>query len=346
MDLQVISDYLSKMGEPDFRLKQIKDAYFKKLLPGFEAISNLPTALRHDLASKFTWQELEQEKTVGCLEKGAVKALLRLSDGLRIESVLMVYRNWITACLSVMVGCPLGCSFCATGQMGFKRNLNPEEIVDQIVFWNQYLTHLPSLNSPLHLNPNPTRISRIVFMGMGEPFLNWENTWEAIKIINDKDCLNIGSRHITISTVGIIPKIYEFADLETQINLAISLHSPFQVKREEIMPSAKQYPVSEIMKAAKYFVNRTNRKLFFEYALINNFNDRPEDAAELRKIFTESLFHLNLINLNPTQAKLNPATENNLAKFMTFLDKYHLPYTLRRSVGEEIKAACGQLAIS
>jgi len=288
--------------------------------------------LRIELAQNFPWLSLKPLKSSGNLAEGVIKSLFGLSDGLKIESVLMVYHDWITACISTMVGCPLNCSFCATGQIGFKRNLTAEEIIDQIVYWNQYL------------KPSHKKISRIVFMGMGEPFLNWENTWKAIQIINDQDALNIGQRHITISTVGIVPAIKSFADLDTQINLAISLHSPFQKEREKIMPVAKNNPLGELIKAAGYYVQKTKRKLFFEYALMAGFNDRLQDAHELKKIFTSPLFHLNLISLNPTNSKLAAASPGKLNDFTKLLDKYRLPYTLRRSIGTRIQAACGQLA--
>lgn len=330
MDLKKVEEYLIFKKQPGFRLKQIKEAFYQKNLSDFGEVTNLPQDLRNNLSKEFPWLLVKEIKTKGSLKKGVVKSLLELPDHLRIESVLMVYRDWISACLSVMVGCPLGCTFCATGQSGFKRNLSLYEIVDQIVYWN------------LILKPEKKKVSRIVFMGMGEPFLNWENVWEAIKIINAKDCLNIGQRHITVSTAGIIAKIYEFADLDTEINLAISLHSPFQDQREKIMPTAKENRLKELMKASDYYVRKTNRKLFFEYALIDEFNDRSLDASELKKFFDNKLFHLNIITLNPAETNLK--SSDNLKEFSELLDINHLRYTIRRSLGSEINAACGQLA--
>jgi 23S rRNA (adenine2503-C2)-methyltransferase len=332
MDFSKISNYLKAQHQPSFRLKQIKEAYFKQHLSGFNQISSLPKDSREDLALKFPWLLVKPAKQLGSLDRGSLKALLVMPDGLKTESVLIAYEGWITACLSVSVGCSLGCSFCATGQMGFKRNLNSFEIVDQVVYWNQILKE------------RNKRVSRVVLMGMGEPFLNWENTWEAIKIINSKDGLNLGQRHITISTAGVVQGIKMFTDLKTQINLAISLHTPFQEKREEIMPIARKYKLDDLMESAKDYVRRTKRKLFFEYALISGFNDRPEDATELKKLFTEPLFQLNLIKINPTKAKFSPASQNRLTNFTRLLEKNHIPFTLRRSLGAEIQAACGQLA--
>lgn len=332
MKIDEVKNYLQEQNIPSFRLKQILEAYFKQGLSSFEEISSLPAPLRSELSKKFSWFSLKPEKLLGKRKEGAVKALLSLEDGLKTESVLMFYRDWITACVSVMVGCPLGCEFCATGQMGFKRNLFDYEIVEQIVYWNNFL------------KKTGERIKKIVFMGMGEPFLNWDNTYSAIKTINSKEGLEIGQRNITISTAGLPDKIKEFADLDTQINLAVSLHSPFQEKREEIMPIAKTYPLEELFEACKYYVKKTNRKLFFEYALINGINDRKEDALEILKLFKSHLFHLNLINLNPTRSKYSSALQRNIAEFERLLNQNHVPYTLRRSVGTDIKAACGQLA--
>ncbi len=332
MDFEKVNQFLAEKGVPSFRQKQIKAAFFKEFLSGFDQISNLPKDLRNELSEKFPWLLVKPIKSQGSLEGGVIKSLLELPDGLKIESVLIVYHDWISACLSVMVGCPLGCRFCATGNLGFKRNLAAEEIIDQVIYWDELL------------KPLSRRVNNLVFMGMGEPFMNWENTRKAIQIINSKDGLNIGQRHITVSTAGVVPGIKEFADSDTQINLAISLHSPFQEKRAEIMPIAKKYPLNELMEAAKYYVQKTNRKLFFEYALIAGFNDRPEDVKELRMIFTSPLFHLNLINLNPTGSRLSATPPERLAEFIQLLKKDRLPYTSRRSLGVEIQAACGQLA--
>jgi len=289
MDLNKVKQFLEEQNFPNFRLNQIREAFFIQSLGGFEQITNIPQDLRNNLKEKFSWLLVKETKTQGSVKAEVAKSLLKLEDKQKIESVLMIYRDWISACLSVMVGCPLGCTFCATGQMGFKRNLTAFEIIDQIVYWNEFLK-----SHKIH-ESYKSQVTRVVFMGMGEPFLNWENVWEAIKIINAKDGLNIGQRHITVSTAGIISKIYEFTDLDTEINLAISLHSPFQGKKEEIMPIAKQNPLPDLLKACEYYVSKTKRKLFFEYALINGFNDGEEDVLELKKVLTNKLFHLNLI---------------------------------------------------
>lgn len=278
-----------------------------------------------------------KEQIIGDLDKDSLKAKLVLKDGMKIETVLMAYREWLTVCVSTMVGCPLGCLFCATGKMGFKRNLESKEIVDQIIFWNYYLDDLRN-------KPKIKKVSRVVFMGMGEPFLNWENVMSATKEICKSKDLDIGQRKITLSTVGITPKIYEFADLKLQMNLAISLHSPFEAKRKEIMPVSEKYPLAELLKACQYYVQKTNRKLFFEYALMERFNDNKEDVAQLRKIFDLSpLFHLNVIVLNKTDCGYKGSGVGRREYFQHSLENFHIPFTFRRSVGRNINAACGQL---
>jgi 23S rRNA (adenine2503-C2)-methyltransferase len=213
--------------------------------------------------------------------------------------------------------------------MGFKRNLTSEEIVDQILFWNQKIY--------------PKYIGRIVFMGMGEPFLNWDNILTAINIINSKDGLNIGARKISISTAGVVDKIKEFATLGTQINLAISLHSVDQKQRELIMPIAKQFSLSQLKNACNYYVGKTNRQLFFEYALMDINTD--QNSAKLLADFINSnrLFFLNLIPLNPIEGGMIPASPDQQKLFMSYLDKLNVSYSLRRSFGQNFSAACGQL---
>jgi 23S rRNA (adenine2503-C2)-methyltransferase len=274
---------------------------------------------------------MKQDFILGKIEDGVVKARLKLDDGLLIETVLMKYQDWYSACLSVMVGCPLGCKFCATGKMGFKRNLTTEEITAQIDFWADFLK-------------GNGRVSHAVFMGMGEPFLNWENTYKAINIFNKPGKYNLASRHLTVSTAGIVPGIYEFTKLNFQVNLAISLHSAFQEKRELIMPVAKEYSLVELMKSAGHYVKKTGRKIFFEYALINQFNDTFADIEQIKKMFGSKLFHLNVIVLNQVDQNFKPSEMGRREAFIRALKKNKIPYSVRRSIGREINAACGQLA--
>jgi len=245
VDVIAVDNYLNSLNLPDFRHRQILKNYYSGRYQKFSEMTDLPKDLRTNLEAEFRLLSVSEIN----LKKGTdtQKSVLKLSDNLAIESVLMDYDQWITACVSSQVGCPLACTFCATGKMGFKRNLSIEEIIDQIIYWNNKLSSLRGTSSdeaiskrsprPFGSRDNARYVGRIVFMGMGEPFLNWDNLMGALKIIREN--LKIGSRKISISTAGIIPKIYEFADLNTEINLAISLHAPNQTVRETIMPIAK-----------------------------------------------------------------------------------------------------------
>lgn len=287
-------------------------------------MTDLPKDLRLSLDEKLSLLSVSEVK----LLKGTdtQKMVLKLNDNLIIESVLMDYDQWVTACISSQVGCSLNCKFCATGKMGFKRDLTSEEIIDQILYWNNKLS--------------PQYVGRLVFMGMGEPFLNWDNLLAALKII--KENLNIGSRKISISTAGIIPRIYDFANLDTEINLAISLHAPNQVVREKIMPIAKQYNFTDLIKSLNYYTTHTHRQLFLEYAPIKDINDSDANLTELITLLkSNNLFYLNLIPLNPVKGGLIPSPR--VKAFIDTLTKTHSNFSLRQSFGQSIDSACGQL---
>jgi 23S rRNA (adenine2503-C2)-methyltransferase len=324
VDIIAVQNYLKTLNLPDYRYRQIIKNYFSGRYQSFSEMTDLPKDLRENLDEKFSLLSVSELK----LQQGTdtQKVALKLNDDLAIESVLMDYDQWLTACVSSQVGCPLNCAFCATGKMGLKRNLTAEEIVDQIIYWNFKLS--------------PRYVGRIVFMGMGEPFLNWENLMAALKII--KTDLNIGSRKISISTAGIVPKIYEFADLDTEINLAISLHAPDQITRGKIMPVSKQYNFTDLIKSLNYYTAHTRRQLFLEYALMKDINDSPAQLDELIKLLkSNSLFYLNLIPLNPVKGGLIPSP--NLKLFSDTLQKNHLNFSLRQTFGQSIDSACGQL---
>ncbi len=324
MDVKTVQSYLSSLTLPQYRQKQILKNYFSGRYSSFLEMSDLPKGLRLDLEKNFSLLSLSESKLV--TDTDTQKALLTLKDNLAIESVLMDYGDWLTACLSSEVGCPLNCAFCATGKMGFKRNLTAEEMLDQILYWNHKIF--------------PKYIGRLVFMGMGEPFLNWDNLLTTLKII--KENLDIGSRKISISTAGIIPKIYEFTDLNTEINLALSLHAPDQETRQKIMPIALQYHFDDLIKSLNYYTAHTRRQLFLEYALIDNINDSQDHLKNLITLLKSNrLFYLNLITLNPVKDGLNPSSNLNL--FADTLEKNHLNFSLRRSLGKSSNSACGQL---
>lgn len=328
MDINKIKLYLKSLGLPDFRARQIIKNYFSGRYLSFAQMSDLPLALRTDLDTKYPLLSVVESNLL--TSNDSQKVALKLVDGLHIESVLMDYDDWITACVSTQVGCPLACTFCATGKMGLKRNLTVEEIVDQIIYWNIKLS--------------PKYVGRIVFMGMGEPFLNWDNLLSALKIINDKDGLNIGSRKISISTAGVAPRIIDFANLNTEINLALSLHSANQILREQLMPIARQYSLDELKKSLDYYTHKTNRQVMLEYILIDNQNDKPEDIKLLKDfIGSNFLLHVNIIPLNPVKNGLVPSTHQQ--EFIDGLDKVGIPFSVRRSVGRSINSACGQLIV-
>ena len=328
MDLAKLKEFLDSQNLPAFRFRQIVKNYYSGRYANFDQMTDLSLGLRSQLSTQFSLYSVVEEKIIG--DQSTQKVLLKLEDNQKIESVLMNYDDWITACVSSQVGCALNCQFCATGKMGFIRNLNPEEIIDQIIYWNQKIS--------------PSFVGRVVFMGMGEPFLNWDNLLAALEIINSSTGLNIGARKISISTAGVADKIIEFANLDTQINLAISLHSANQSFRETIMPIAKKYNLEELKKACLYYVNKTNRQLFFEYALTDK-NTSQNDAQLLANfIHSHHLFFVNLIPLNPVEDGLDCATKEQQEKFMNSLDQLGIIYSLRRSFGQKFSAACGQLA--
>ncbi len=328
MDLILLKKTLDSFNLPPFRYRQIVKNYYSGRYLNFAQMTDLSKDLRQELSKSLSLLSVSEKTIVG--DDSTKKALLELSDGQKIESVFMDYKNWLTVCVSSQVGCSLSCDFCATGKMGFKRNLTAEEIVDQVLYWNQKIY--------------PKYIGRVVFMGMGEPFLNWENILTAINIINSKEGLNIGARKISISTAGIVDKIIEFANLDTQINLAVSLHSADQKTRESFMPIAKQYNLNELKKACLYYVSKTNRQLFFEYVLMSNNTSQNDVKLLADFIKSHHLFFLNLILLNPVGDGMLPATKNQQKLFMDYLAKANVEYSLRRSSGQNLNAACGQLA--
>lgn len=350
MDLLGLKKHLDTLSLPDYRYRQIVKNYFSSRYQKFSEMTDLPKDLRSSLDEKFpllSLTEISLKKGVG-----TQKAVLKLNDGLAIESVLMDYEQWLTVCVSSQVGCPLNCAFCATGKMGLKRDLSPEEIVDQIIYWNHNLSSLRGASSdeaissgsprPLGSRVDARYVGRIVFMGMGEPFLNWDNLMEALKII--KGNLDIGSRKISISTAGIVPRIYDFANLDTEINLAISLHASNQEEREKIMPIAKTYQYDELIESLNYYTSHTKRQLFLEYALIKDVNDSDANLTELINLLkSNNLFYLNLIPLNPIKGGLIPSPR--LKVFTSTLTKAHINFSQRQSFGQSIDSACGQLIV-
>ena|SRR6056297_64210 len=273
MNLAKLEKILQK--EPKFRYRQIQKAIYGDLVENWSQITTLPKNLREKLEKEISL------KVSGKIFKGknkeVVKALLDWEDGAQIETVLMRYsdgRN--TVCVSSQVGCALGCRFCATGKLGFKRDLSVQEILSQVLFFARFL------------NKENARVTNVVFMGMGEPFLNYNQVWEAIKKLNSPDFFNIGARRISVSTVGITEGIRKMAGENEEVNLAISLHAPNNKLRGELIPVNKKYPLEKILEAVDYYIDQTNRKVMFEYLLIKDFNDSPQGAKELVRLMKRS----------------------------------------------------------
>ena len=331
MNLQNIKIVLS--GQPKFRFKQVFKAIFVDLITDWNNNTTLPLSLRATLNEECP-MEIESE-IIGSKNSNAVKALISLEDNLKIETVLMKHEDGrATVCVSSQVGCPLGCGFCATGKMGYKRNLSVSEIVEQVLFWQRYLKES---------NIEQHRVSNVVYMGMGEPFLNYDNVMESAKLINDPNTLNIGARHISISTAGIIGEINKFAKEKMQINLAISLHASNDKLRSMLMPINKKYPLKKLMDAVENYVENRSRQVMFEYVMIDGMNDTEKHAKELVKLMNHPLYIVNLIHYNSTGV-YKPSSADTIKKFENILLSARIKVTHRYRFGVDIDAACGQLA--
>lgn len=319
--------------EPAYRFKQVQELIFKQLIDNWSQASGLPKDLRDKLAKAVPLSI--NAKLSPSKDRKSVKALLTLNDGKKIETVLMRHDKRNTVCVSSQVGCPMGCVFCATGKSGFFRNLSENEIVEQVVLFARLLKQ------------ENQRIGNVVFMGMGEPFLNYDNVMAAIRIINDKNGLNIGARRISISTVGIEGSIEKLIDEPLQVNLAISLHAPNDSLRARIIPATKRYPIGKIIRSVLRYVRNTNRRVMFEYIMIDGVNDSDSCANELVQLIKAhlslKLAFVNLIRYNPT-GNFIPSPPERVRAFKKILEHNHIEVTERYRFGQDIRAACGQLA--
>jgi 23S rRNA (adenine2503-C2)-methyltransferase len=331
---QINNIIISDFNEPSFRVDQIWQGVYKNLWSEYDQFSNIPKALRDKLFSKINFSSLKPIKTLVSNDNETLKYLFQLDDGKAIETVLMKYNHRNTLCISTQVGCAMGCVFCATGQMGFKRNLTPGEIVEQVIFFARELAK------------DGERVTNIVLMGMGEPFHNYEATMTSIDRLSDQNGFGLGARRFTISTVGLVPMIKRFADENRQVNLAVSLHAVKDDERSSIMPVNNKYPINEVIEACKYYVEKTNRRITFEWALIAGKNDSDQTAEDLSKLLKGLLCHVNAIPLNPTdQTSLQPSDKSQTIRFQRILEKNGIPCTIRLRRGIDIQAGCGQLAI-
>ncbi len=330
LDEAELAACLAALDERPFRAKQIWQWLYEKRVGSFDAMTNLPRATIAKLKESARLGELEM--TARQLSKdGTEKRLYRLPDGQLIESVLMPYDDKRrTACISSQAGCALGCVFCATGQMGFGRHLSAAEIFEQALIFARDLA------------ARGERLSNVVFMGMGEPFHNYEASLEAIDLLMKR--LGIGARHITISTVGLVPQIRRFADEGLQVKLAVSLHKTDDSERSALMPVNRVWPIAELMDACRYYVERTQRRITFEWAAIAGENDTVAEARRLGRLLAGLHCHVNVIPLNPTGGyKGGPAPAADLNRFLTTLRQHGVPATARLRRGIDIDAGCGQL---
>lgn len=329
-DLDNLKEELKNLNEKPFRAEQIFKWLYQEKVSSFEEMTNLSLELRKKLEENYS---LGLFKIVHKLESidGTKKYLFDLQDENKnlIETVLMQYHHGYTICVSSQIGCKMGCKFCASTGIPFSRNLEAGEIVEQLLAIEK---------------DNNIKISNIVFMGIGEPLDNYENVMEAIKILNNPKGINIGARHISISTSGIVPKIYELADRKMQCTLSVSLHSSNNKIRSSMMPINNSYPIEELMKACKYYIEKTNKRISFEYALAKDNNDNLNDAKELAALLHGMLAHVNLIPINKIEdGKYTKSTNENIIKFRDYLNDHGIVATIRRELGADISAACGQL---
>ena len=327
-------------NKPKYRIKQAMEAVFLKCISDWSEATFFSLELREKL-NKECPLEIKFETLIS-KDKDSVKARITLRDGLQIETVLMRHKDGRnTVCVSSQVGCPLGCLFCATGKMGFKRNLSAEEILEQIIFFKRWFEYkLPVF---VKQTPGVCRVTNITFMGMGEPFLNYDNVLKAIRILNDKNYFNIGGRSISVSTAGIIEGIEKFSKEGIQLNLAISLHAPNNKLRSELMPISKKYPLEAILKSVDDYIKTKKRKVMFEYVLIKDVNDSDKCAKELAELMARKLYFVNLILYNATGA-FEPSTTKRAESFKKILKKAGINFVQRYRFGDSIQAACGQFA--
>ena len=319
---------LKELGQPAFRAKQVF-SWLHKGVRSYDEMSNLPKALREALAEKYPLHIPQVVRKQESQRDGTIKYLWELADGNCVETVLMRYHYGNTVCISTEVGCRMGCAFCASTLGGLVRKLEPYEILDQVLF-TQMDSGLP--------------ISHIVLMGIGEPLDNFDNVMRFLELVNYPEGMNISMRHISLSTCGLVPMIDRLAEKKLQISLAISLHGPNDEIRNKIMPVNKAYPIGELMAACRRYYAATSRRIHFEYAMIDGLNDREEHARELLKLLKGLPAHVNMIPLNHVEeSPLKPSSKAAVAAFQQILEKGGVTATVRRTLGGDINASCGQL---
>lgn len=348
LDLPALAELLAGWGQPAYRARQTWQGLYQNLWNHPEEFSSLPKTLREKLAAELTFDALTPTLKLDSSDGQTRKTLFQLSDGRQIEAVLMRYdpsagpgeapeafqgRSRRTLCISTQVGCAMGCTFCATGQMGFSRHLTSGEIVAQVMYYARALRE------------RGESVTNIVLMGMGEPLHNYDNTMSAIDRLNDPHGYHFGARRFTLSTSGLVPGIRRFAKEKRQVNLAVSLHAVEDAPRSAMMPVNKRYPIAELMSACREYIAATNRRITFEWALIHGVNDTPEVARRLAVLLQGMLCHVNAIPLNPTTGYAGKAATRERAEaFKQVLEQNGIPCAIRLRRGIDIQAGCGQLA--
>ncbi|NLE44166.1 MAG: 23S rRNA (adenine(2503)-C(2))-methyltransferase RlmN [Chloroflexi bacterium] len=339
LDFPGLESLIQSWGERPYRARQLWHWLYAHHATGFNEMLNLPQALRQRLQTEAVISSPSIVETAEAGDGETRKDLLQLQDGETIETVLMYYERRRTACISTQVGCPVGCTFCATGQMGFRRNLTVGEIVVQVLHFARVLSRTQE------------RLTNVVLMGMGEPLLNYDASLAAVRRITAPEGLNIGQRHVTISTVGVIPGIDRLADEQgatpdtsLQVTLAVSLHAATDELREQIVPINRQYPLDSLFAACRRYAERTGRRITFEWALIHNLNDSIDQAEALIERLSDLPAHVNLIRLNPTErCQARPPERSRVKAFADTLDRHGISVTVRLRRGIDIGAGCGQL---
>lgn len=326
-----LTAWLKERGEPAFRAKQIYDWLYIKRVDSFEKMSNLSKELRQGLANEYTLTTLTTI-TEQISKDGTIKFLFELNDGYSIETVVMRHNYGNSVCVTTQVGCRLGCTFCASTLGGLKRNLEAGEIVAQVLMAQKFL------------DEKEERVDSIVVMGIGEPFDNYEELIRFLKTVNHDNGLNIGARHITVSTSGVVPKIYQFADEGMQINFAISLHAANTETRSRLMPINRAFPLEKLMESIQYYIKKTGRRITFEYGLFGGVNDSVKDAEQLADLIKDIKCHVNLIPVNNVLERDYVRTpKEEILAFERILKNRGINVTIRREQGHDIDAACGQL---
>ncbi|MBU1692446.1 MAG: 23S rRNA (adenine(2503)-C(2))-methyltransferase RlmN [Verrucomicrobia bacterium] len=341
LTLAEIEALLREWRQPAYRARQIYRQLYVNLAASPREMSDLPAALRERLTKEVLFSTLQFERTQSGDGGMTRKALFRVEDGPPVESVLMIYRDRATVCVSTQSGCAMGCSFCASGRMGFRLNLTAGQMIEQVLW--------AARETRTILASDRTLLTNVVYMGMGEPFNNYDRWWASVERLHDPEGFNFGARHFTVSTVGIVPGIRRLAKEKLPVNLAVSLHAPDDELRSRLVPVNKKYPVAVLMEAVRDYTEATGRRVSFEYVLLQGVNDQPGRALGLARLLKRgpglALCHVNLIPWNPVPGEpLKPSERRRVLDFQDVLRERHVPCTLRTQRGLDIAAACGQLA--